>query len=182
MQEIEIRIPEDRIGVLIGKEGEIKKKIQEKTGCKIKINSSTGDVKIIRGDDAIGFLKAKSVVEAIARGFNPEVAMKLLDDDFYVFESIDLSEYVSPKALERVKGRIIGKEGKVRRMIEETLNVHVSVYDKFVSIIGAFENVAAAREAIMMLVEGAQHSTVQRFMERKRREIDMRSLDWQDFS
>ena len=176
-QEIEIRIPEDRIGVLIGKEGEIKKRIQEKTGCKIRINSKTGDVKITRGEDAIGFLKAKSVVEAIAKGFNPEIAMKLLDDDFYVFESIDLSD-LSQKELERVKGRIIGKEGKFRKIIEETLNVHVSVYDKYVSIIGPFENVAAAREAINMIVEGAQHSTVQRFMEKKRREINMRSMEW----
>ncbi|AIY90785.1 KH domain-containing protein [Geoglobus acetivorans] len=178
METIEIKIPSDRVGVIIGREGEVKKRLEEETGCKISIDGRNGIVRITRGEDAVGFLKAKDVVNAIARGFNPDTAMKLLDDDFTLFESIDLSQYVSPKALERIKGRIIGKEGKIRRMIEETLNVKVSVYDKYVSIIGPMENVAAAREAIMMLVEGSQHFTVQKFMERKKREIEMRSMDW----
>ncbi|AKG91794.1 KH domain protein [Geoglobus ahangari] len=178
MESIEIRIPPDRVGVLIGKEGEVKKRLEEKTGCRIRIDSKNGVVEITRGEDAVGFLKAKDVVNAIARGFNPDVAMRILDDDFTILESIDLSQYISPKAMERIKGRIIGKEGKMRRLIEETLNVHVSIYDKYVSIIGNVENVSAAREAIMMLIDGAQHSTVQRFMERKKREIEMHSMDW----
>jgi len=178
VETLEIKIPSDRIGVIIGKEGEVKKKLEEKTGCKIRIDSKSGVVKITRGEDAVGFLKARDVINAISRGFNSEIAMKILEDDFTVFESIDLSEYVSPKSMSRIKGRIIGKEGKIRRLIEETLNVNVSVYDKFVSIIGPVENVAAAREAIMMLIEGAQHSTVQRFMEKKKREIEMHNMDW----
>ncbi len=175
--EIELVIPEDRIGVLIGKEGEVKERIEKETGCKLKISSKTGVVKI-ECEDPIGFLRAQDVIKAIAYGFNPDIAMKLLQDEFIVLEIIDLTGYVSPKHLERVKGRIIGKEGKMRRFIEDTLDVNVSVYGKTVAIIGDAESVAAAREAILMLVEGAQHSTVQRFLERKRREIKMRSLDW----
>jgi len=178
METIEIRVPDDRIGVLIGREGEVKKKIQEKTGCRLRIDSKSGVVSITRGEDPIGFLKAKDIVNAIARGFNPDVAMKILEDDFTILETIDLTEYTSSKSMDRIKGRIIGKEGKMRRIIEETLNVHVSVYGKYVSLIGNIENVSAAREAIMMLIDGAQHSTVQKFMERKKREIEMHSMDW----
>lgn len=178
MESIEIKVPSDRIGVIIGKEGSVKKAIEEKTECKIKIDSKNGVITLTRGENAVGFLKAKDVINAIARGFNPEIALKILDDDFTVLETIDLSSYVSQKSMERIKGRIIGKEGKMRRLIEETLNVHVSVYDKYVSIIGNFENVSAAREAIEMLIDGAQHSTVQKFMEKKKREIEMRSMDW----
>ncbi len=178
METIEIKIPSDRIGVIIGKEGEVKKKLEEATGCKVNIDSKGGVVRIERGDDAVGFLKAKDFVTAISRGFNPEIAMKILEDDFTVFESIDLSQYIPQKSMERIKGRIIGKGGKMRRLIEETLNVNVSIYDKFVSVIGNVENVSAAREAIMMLIEGSQHSTVQRFMERKKREIELHSMDW----
>jgi len=181
MESIEIKIPEDRIGVLIGKEGEVKKRIESVTGCKIEIDSKNGIVKIKRGDDAVGYLKARNVVDAISKGFNPEIALKLLDDDI-IFETIKLDEYVSPKSMERVRGRIIGKGGKMRKLIEETLNVHVSVYDKYVSIIGGIEFVQSAREAIVMLIDGAQHSTVQKFMERKKREINLRSLDWRDLS
>jgi ribosomal RNA assembly protein len=176
--EIELVIPEDRIGVLIGKEGEVKERIENATGCKLNINSKTGVVRI-QCEDPIGFLKAQDVIKAIAHGFNPDVALKILQDDLTVLEIIDLTDYVTSNALQRIKGRIIGKEGKMRKFIEDVLNVNVSVYGKTVSIIGDAESVAVAREAILMLVEGAQHSTVQRFLERKRREMKMRSLDWE---
>lgn len=179
-QAIEIKIPDERVGVLIGKEGEIKKRIEETTGCKIKINSKTGVVTVESGGDAIGFLKAQDVIKAIGHGFNPDIAMKLLEGDFVVLEIIDLTDYVSsPNALQRIKGRIIGKEGKMRKTIEDMLGVNVSVYEKTVAIIGNPDNVSVAREAVMMLIEGAPHSTVQRFLEKKRREIKMSGLDWE---
>ncbi len=175
--EIELLIPEDRIGVLIGKEGEVKERIENETGCRININSKSGAVRIVC-EDPISFMKVQDVIKAISYGFNPDVAMRLLQDDMMVLEIIDLTSYVPPKHLERIKGRIIGKEGKMRKYIEDVLNVNVSIYGKTVAIIGDAESVAIAREAIEMLVEGAQHSTVQRFLERKRRDLKMRSLDW----
>ena len=177
VQQTQIRIPEDRIGVIIGREGEIKRKIEQETGCKIRI-SKDGTVSVM-GNDAIGFLKAQNVIKAIARGFSPEIAFKLLKDDFKVLEVINLSEYVGDNAIKRIKGRIIGKDGKMRENIEDTLDVNLSIYGKTVSIIGDMENVNAAREAILMLIEGAQHSRVLRFMEKKKREIKARNLDWQ---
>lgn len=174
---MEFEIPEDRVGVLIGKEGEVKKRIEEKTGCKLEIDSKSG-VARIECEDALGFMRAKDVVTAIASGFSPEIALRLLDDEMLVLEVIDLSGMVSDSAMRRIKGRIIGKEGKMRKQIEDMLNVSVSVHGKNVAILGEAENVAAAREAVMMLVDGAQHSTVIKFMERKRRELKSRSLEW----
>lgn len=175
--EIELTIPEDRIGVLIGKEGEIKKRIEELSGCKIKISSKTGVVKI-ECEDPYKFMRVQDVIKAIAHGFNPDVAMKLLEDDMTTLDIIDLTSYVSDKHLQRVKGRIIGKEGSIRKTIEDLLNVNISVYGKTVAILGDVESVAVAREAIEMLIEGVQHSTVIRFLERKRRELKMRGLEW----
>ncbi len=175
--EIEITIPDDRIGVLIGKGGEIKRRIEELTGCKLRISSETGVVKI-ECEDPYKFMRVQDVIKAVAHGFNPDVAMKLLEDDMTTLDIIDLTSYVSDKHLQRVKGRIIGKEGSMRKTIEDLLNVHVSVYGKTVAILGDVESVAIAREAIEMLVEGAQHSTVIRFLERKRRELKMRGMEW----
>jgi len=177
MNVIEIEVPPERLGVLIGKNGEVKKRIEEKTGCKLKIDSKSCVVKL-ECDDAIGFMRARDTIRAISLGFTPETALRLLDEEMTVFEVLDLTSYVSEKALQRVKGRIIGKEGSMRRQLEDVLNVSISIQGKNVAIIGDPENVAAAREAIMMLIEGAQHSTVIKFMERKRRELRTRSLDW----
>ena len=178
MNKIEMRLPRDRIGVLIGKDGKIKEKIEEETKCKIEINPKTETVKI-ECEDAIGFLKVKDIVNAIAAGFNAETALKLLEGEFTILEIIDLSDYIPASAMQRIKGRIIGKEGRMKKTIEDMLAVNVSIHDKTVAIIGEPDNVNAAREAIMMLIDGAQHSTVQRFLERRRRDIKMRSLDYE---
>lgn len=177
LHQTQIRIPEDRIGVLIGKNGEVRRQIEKETGC--RINISPDGVIIISGKDAIGFIKAQNVVKAIGKGFNPEIAMILLKDDLKMIEIIELPEYVDENAIKRVKGRIIGKDGIMRRNIEDTLDVKISIYGKSVAIIGNIENVDAAREAIFMLIDGAQHSRVLKFMEKRKREIKTRDLDWQ---
>ncbi len=170
-------VPEDRIGVLIGKEGEIKERIEKETGCKLRINSKTCVVRITC-EDPVNFLRVQDIIKAIAHGFNPDIALKLLKDEMIVLDILDLTDYIPEKALQRVKGRIIGKGGSMRKSIEELLNVNISVYGKTVAIIGNAENVSIAREAVMMLIEGAQHSTVQRFLERKRRDLKMRGMEW----
>ncbi len=170
--EIVVKIPEERIPILIGKEGGVKKRIEEELGIKLEINRKDNSVKIIYDSDhALNALKAKNIVLAIGRGFSPDIAFKLLDDE-YVLEIIDLSEIVSSrKELIRQRGRIIGEKGKCKRFFEETLNVNLAIYGKTVSIIGKFEEVSIAREGIVMLAEGKSHASVYRFIERRALEL-----------
>ncbi|MCX8171787.1 MAG: hypothetical protein N3E47_07525, partial [Candidatus Bathyarchaeota archaeon] len=46
-----------------------------------------------------------------------------------------------------------------------------------VAIIGDVEQVNVAREAINMLINGSQHATVYRFLQRKRQELKRRRLE-----
>ena len=78
-----IRIPGDRVGALVGKEGASKKLLEERTGIKIQVDKE-GGVMIFddaEGVEPINALKIMDVVKAIGRGFNPDKAMKILDDD-----------------------------------------------------------------------------------------------------
>ncbi|MFO7967326.1 MAG: KH domain-containing protein [Archaeoglobaceae archaeon] len=175
MQKTEIKIPYDRVGVIIGKEGEVKKQIEEMTGCTLTVEEANIS---IEGEDAIGFLQAQDVIRAIGYGFNPQAAFKLLDSDYIILDVIPLD--YDANDLKRIKGRIIGKQGKIRKLIEELLNVRVSIYHKNVAIIGEVENAGVAREAVTMLIDGAQHNTVRKFLEDKRRELKMKVLDWED--
>jgi ribosomal RNA assembly protein len=163
-----LKIPKERVAVLIGKEGSIKKKVEEETATLIKIDSDDGDV-LIKGEDALKLYTCREIVKAIGRGFNPEIALLLLKYD-YSFEMISLNELLKPGAMERIKGRIIGTEGKSRKTIEELTRCYISVYGKTVGIIGQIENVAIARQAIESLIKGSMHSSVYKFLERKRRE------------
>ena len=47
-----VKIPKERIGVLIGKGGKVKQQIEERCGVKIEIDSETGDTMIIGNSSA----------------------------------------------------------------------------------------------------------------------------------
>ena len=167
----ELKIPKDRIAVLIGKDGQTKIDIEKATKTSLDIDSREGDI-LIHGKDGLGIFTAKEVVTAIARGFNPEISMLLCKVD-YSFEVISLTDTVgkSKETQVRIKGRIIGTDGKTRNHIEELTQTYISIYGKTVAIIGTTDAVTIARRAIEMLIEGSTHSSVYKWLERKRREI-----------
>lgn len=171
MAECRILIPKERIGVVIGKGGEVKHEIERRLGVQIEIDSEEGEV-IIRAPDEnpLAALRARDIIQAMGRGFSPERAFRLFNEDQYL-DIINITDYVSSGALERMRGRIIGEKGKARKALEENLEVYVSVYGKTVSIIGSLPSVKAAREAVEMLLQGAQHSTFYRFIERMRKKL-----------
>ena len=168
-----LKIPRERIGVLIGKKGSIKKTIEKELGVKLDIDED-GTVTIYGTDkqkDPLAVWKAKDIVRAIGRGFNPEIALKLVSDE-YVLEVIDIEGYASSEnSVRRLKGRVIGKEGKSRRYIEDLTGANVSVYGKTVAIVGEHEPVQIAKEAVEMLLRGASHSKTFKFLERERQKI-----------
>ena len=177
-----VRVPKERVGVLIGQGGETKKAIEKMLSVELQIESDTGGVAITlaeNAEDPSAILKAKDVVTAIGRGFSPEHAFRLIHDEDAVLDIIDLRTIFgrSESDIKRVKGRIIGMEGKTRRIIEELTDTHITVYGHTVSIIGNIEHAQVAREAIQMLIQGSQHATVYKFLHRKRRELKKSMLE-----
>jgi len=174
-----LKIPKERIGALIGKEGEIKQEIEKRTGVKLTIDSREGEVTIAdeNAKDPVIGLKLADIVKAIGRGFSPEKAFQLFSDDYY-FALFDIRDYVgkSPTHVRRIKARVIGKDGKTRRIIEELAGVDLSIYGDTVGIIGPAENLEVAKVAVDMLLNGAEHSSVYRFLEKKRREMKLAGL------
>src|SRR3970040_2371777 len=88
-----VKIPKERVGVLIGPDGRVKENIEEKLKVKLEIDGEEGDVTIIldeKSPDPSLFFRAKDVVTAIGRGFSPEHAFRLIRDEDAVFDVIDL--------------------------------------------------------------------------------------------
>ncbi len=167
------RLPQDRLGVLIGPEGGTKKRLEDRTGATIEVDSSTGEVTIDEAGarDPVLALKARDVVQAIGRGFSEDRALRLLEDDIYL-EVLDIKDFARSKArVEQIRARVIGTRGKTRRLIEELTSVDVSVLGHTVSLLGPTFEMAIAREAVVMLLRGSEHATVYRFLERKRADI-----------
>lgn len=173
-----VRVPRARIGVIIGKEGKTKHTIEETLSIAVEIDTETGQTVISNKDtteDPLAVWKGRDIVKAIARGFSPEKALNLKEDGI-VLEIIDLEDYFgkSENALRRVKGRIIGKNGMTRKIIENMTGVSVSVYGRTVSLLGGFEEVADAKRAVELILQGSMHSTVYKFLETLRRKKKMK--------
>ena len=169
-----VRIPEERIGVLIGPQGAVKREIEKKTGTRIEIDSESGEVEISsKKGDALQFYKAGDIVRAIARGFSPEHAFSLLKEGF-ILEIIKITEYAgkSEKAIAAKRARVIGKQGTAREEIERNTGCFVSVYGKTISIIGSTDKIEKAIKAVGMLIEGAKHSTAFGFLKNNKKKSD----------
>ena len=166
-----IRIPQDRVGTIIGTKGETKKMLQRISGIKIEVDTE-GEVMIY--DDAetadpLMALKIIDVIKAIGRGFAPDRATRLFDDDEYL-EVVDLKEFVGGRnnQLSRIRGRIIGKDGKTRQIIEDLTGVYVTIYGNTVALIGNSVSLPVAKHAVELLLNGSEHATVYHYLESQR--------------
>jgi ribosomal RNA assembly protein len=167
-----VKIPLERVGAVIGPSGRDKRRIEEACGIDLVVDSETGNVEIIptpETKDVSILLQVENMIKAIGRGFSPQRAFKLLDEDVYL-DVIDLTDYVgrSKNALDRVRGRVIGQNGRSREIIEELTGTYLSVYGHTVSLIGELEDMALAKEAVLMLVKGSFHKTVFNFLYKER--------------
>src|SRR3989344_1208310 len=129
----ELKIPEERVAVLIGTEGKTKKEIEKESTCTLEI-SREGDV-VISGGDALQVYTTREIVRAVGRGFNPKIALLLLKTD-YALEIIDMKVIAgkNKNTMERLKARVIGTGGKARYELEHFTDTTISIYGKTVGI------------------------------------------------
>ena len=73
----------------------------------------------------------------------------------------------SQKKLQRIKGRLIGREGKFRLSLETYSDALISIYTKFVAIIASQENMKTAKKAINMIIQGAPHKPVLHYLQER---------------
>ena len=153
-----VKIPKERIPILIGTEGKVKREIEKRTSTKITVSE---DVEI--EGETFDVMLAANAVKAIARGFSPENAFLLLDEE-YELNVITLSGQ-SERTVKRLMGRVIGRQGKTRKKIEEMCEAKVSIYGKTVAIIARTGELDTASRCVEMLLKGRTHSYAYHFLE-----------------
>lgn len=151
-----MRVPKERIKVV--KDQKIVKKLEG--SIKIKLSFEENSV-IIEGE-GLELFQAKNIVKAIGRGFSPEKAFRLLNEEENL-EIIELTGF-NDKKMKIIKSRLIGSKGKTRRLIENFSGCSVSIYGKTVCIIGKHDQMTIAEEAIKMIIRGTKHSKVYGFL------------------
>jgi ribosomal RNA assembly protein len=174
-----ILIPIDRVGVLIGKSGKIKAKIEKICSVSLFVDSKTGETVIKGSGDVENVMpfKAEEIVMAIGRGFSAESAMYLVKEDVSL-HILDLRHFVgrSSAQIERIKSRIIGEGGRVRKNIEDLSGAKISVYGRTVAVIGDGTQLKSAVGAITSISSGSTHGKVYNDLQESRRRQKLERL------
>ena len=177
-----VKIPQDRIGVLIGEGGETMREIEAEAEVRLDIDSENGSVAIDSVGDPVRGLKAPDIVRAIGRGFAPEAALRLLEDEMMMFDLVDIDAAARNKNdMKRKKGRLIGEGGRTRELMEELTGADVIIYGSTLGTIGTPQQVDIVRTAAEMLLDGAPHGTVYSYLEDKHNEMKHKGMEYHRF-
>jgi ribosomal RNA assembly protein len=173
------RIPQDRIAVLIGKGGETRRMLEEACGATLEIDSKNGEVMADWGDtdaDPIVRMKMPEVIVAIGRGLAPKRAVQLIQDEVFL-KMYDIREWAGrqPNQTRRMRSRLIGRNGRIRSLIEEISRCEMAIYGSTVLVIGDEDGLALAAPAIEGILRGSEHSTVLHGLEQDRKRQRLRS-------
>jgi ribosomal RNA assembly protein len=147
--------------------------LSKKLKCSIKI--SNGNNLVIDGD-AYDEYKARNVMAAFGRGFDINIALALLNDEYYL-NIINLKEeFKSKSQISRIKARIIGSEGKAKKYIEEASGAKVCIYGNTIGLIGTLSEIKIANTAVESILGGSTHKKAYKRMEGARRAFKEQSV------
>jgi ribosomal RNA assembly protein len=164
-----IIVNKPRLPVIIGDRGSTKKQIEKKTSTFLEIDSHEAEIQIISEKNYYNIYQAKKIITAIARGFSPEDAFLLLKDN-NVFEAIHLQDHLgkNQKRITEIKGRVIGRDGKIKNFIEKRYGCKISVYGKTISVITKQENQEDVVKVINTILSGSKHKTAFKIMRKQK--------------
>ncbi|PKM92261.1 MAG: hypothetical protein CVU81_01405 [Euryarchaeota archaeon HGW-Euryarchaeota-1] len=150
-----IGLDEARAAIIIGNDGATKAKLEESTRTSIEINQGTAK---ITGSNASDVEMARNILSAISMGFSPKNAIQLKEPDIFLTQ---ISFKHKNKNRQKVlAGRIIGKQGKIRKKIEMMCEVALLIDASKVYIIGPPRNTDLAKNSIEQIINGSKHGSI----------------------
>ena len=138
-----------------------KKRLEKKLDVKI---TNRGKEVYIEGK-SIDEHAAALVIDALNFGFPYREAVLIKEEDF-IFEILNIKDYTKRHDLERVRGRIIGKQGKTLKALNQLTKCFFELKDNEVGIIGDPKNIENAQNAVVSLIKGSKQSNVYAFLEK----------------
>ncbi len=106
----------------------------------------------------------KDAITLLSFGAPFQAAEKVIGDESVVLQ-IDLEDPILPSGdIKRILSRLIGKKGSVKQRIEASTNTSIFIKEAKVVIVGSFEAVEKAREAIRRIASGQPIPAVYKYL------------------
>lgn len=150
-------------------------KLEKKLKVKIQIKSNGLD---LEGEE-VDIYTATQVFNALERNFSYDLALLLTEPDYYL-EDISIKNVTRKSDLKLVRARIIGVEGRTLQLISELSNCYVTLHENTVSIIGTFEKMKDAINALKSLILGSKQSNVYSYLEKHRKKRVPEKIEFKD--
>ncbi|CAJ0754747.1 15605_t:CDS:2 [Entrophospora sp. SA101] len=155
-----INVPANRFTPLKKEWRKIYEPLVKHLNLQIRMNTKTNNVELKTSKyttDPSALQKAADFVKAFMMGFDVDDAIAILRvDDLYI-DSFDIKDVKTLEGdhLSRAIGRIAGKNGKVKFAIENTSKTRIVLADSSIHILGSFQNIRVAKDAIVSLILGS---------------------------
>ncbi|ORZ00759.1 pre-rRNA-processing protein pno1 [Syncephalastrum racemosum] len=155
-----IPIPPHRMSPLKRKWLEIYTPLVEHMNLQVRMNVKSKAVEIKTSKsttDSSALQKGADFLRAFALGFEVEDAVALLRLDDIFLDSFEIKDVKTLHGdhLARAIGRIAGRDGKTRFTIENASKTRIVLADSKIHILGSFQNIKVARDAIVSLILGS---------------------------
>lgn len=138
-----------------------KKRLEKKLNIKI---TNRGKEVQISGQPEDEYI-AEKVIDALNFGFPFSSAISIKEEDLE-FEILNIKDYTVRKDLERIRARIIGKNGKTLKTLCQLTKCNFEIKDNQVGIIGPPECIENAQESVISLVKGSKQANVYAYLEK----------------
>ncbi|THH16493.1 hypothetical protein EW146_g4159 [Bondarzewia mesenterica] len=134
--------------------------LTEMLGLQVRMNvqRKSVEVRTSKHTKEVGALqKGADFVKAFALGFdvNDSIALLRLDDLYLDSFEIKDVKTLHGDHLSRAIGRIAGQDGKTKFTIENASRTRIILADTKIHILGSFQNIKIARDAIVSLILGS---------------------------
>ncbi|MSS74908.1 hypothetical protein EXS73_01705 [Candidatus Pacearchaeota archaeon] len=149
-----------------------KEDIEQKLHISIMIQGK----KVTYHGEAVYEYTAELVLQAMAFGFSAKQALQLLEPDT-TFKVIAMKHFTRRKDMEEVRGRVIGKEGKTKRTIENISDTELIISNNDIGILGRSIQVEAAIVALGNLIRGTKEANTYAFLERHNKDTKRKRSD-----